>query len=78
VFCANIGTLLAIMRYNLAQLASMISPIYALTLVSYDEKSTEFYKRLKFVIYSENLPQPKKCFTRLRTYLPLCDLANNG
>jgi GNAT superfamily N-acetyltransferase len=35
---------------------------YALTLVSYDEKSTQFYKRLKFVIYSENLPQPKMLY----------------
>lgn len=35
---------------------------YALTLVSYDEKSTAFYKSLKFAIYSENLPQPKMLY----------------
>jgi hypothetical protein len=35
---------------------------YALTLVSYDEKSTAFYKSLNFSIYSEHLKQPKMLY----------------
>lgn len=32
---------------------------FALTLVSYDDKSTQFYNSLNFTCYSENLAQPK-------------------
>jgi len=40
---------------------------FALTLVSYDEESTAFYKSLNFTIYSENLRQPKMLY-------PLADI----
>ncbi|WP_400770004.1 GNAT family N-acetyltransferase [Methylosinus sporium] len=35
---------------------------YALTLISYNEKSTQFYKNLNFTIYSENIVQPKMLY----------------
>jgi len=40
---------------------------FALTLVSYDEESTAFYRSLNFTIYSENLKQPKMLY-------PLADI----
>ena len=35
---------------------------FALTLVSFDEDSTAFYKSIGFKVYSENLPQPKMLY----------------
>lgn len=35
---------------------------YAITLVSYNDESTKFYKSLNFTVYSENLTQPKMLY----------------
>jgi len=46
---------------KVASLSDFVA-FYALTLVSYDDDSTKFYKSLNFTIYSENLSQPKMLY----------------
>ncbi|ARN80890.1 hypothetical protein DSM21852_00300 [Methylocystis bryophila] len=58
----GLGSYLLMDAFSKVAKVAEFAGFYALTLVSYDEKSTEFYKSLKFAIYSENLQQPKMLY----------------
>jgi GNAT superfamily N-acetyltransferase len=58
----GIGSYLLMDAFSRVATISDCAGFYALTLVSYDEDSTEFYKSLNFTIYSENLTQPKMLY----------------
>jgi GNAT superfamily N-acetyltransferase len=60
---------------KVAQIAE-IAGFYALTLISYDDESTEFYKRIGFEIYVEG-EQPKMLYP-IQSVIDLVDACGEG